>query len=90
MTWGTGRVRPGWGCWSVSLCANKLPLKPCLCLLRVLLLGEGAGGSVQPLGLLAGGDPGSGKGGPRCPRGEQGAQGRVAGCTLCSQQVRTG
>lgn len=35
VAWGGCRVRPGWGCWSVSLCPNKLPLKPCLCLLWV-------------------------------------------------------
>lgn len=79
MTWGACRARPGWGCWSGSLCPNKLPLNPCLCLLWVLLAGEGAGGSVQlswgscsPGGLLAGGGPGGAKGGPRCPRGGQG------------------
>lgn len=40
-------VRPGWGCSSVSLCPNKLPLNPCLCLVWLLLDGEEAGGSVQ-------------------------------------------
>lgn len=73
------RVRPGWGCSSVSLCPNKLPLNPCLCLVWLLLDGEEAGGSVQlswsscsPRGFWLVEAPGW-KRGPRCPREGQGA-----------------